>query len=169
MLRHITTVLVICLHSSISGQSFTATVSSDSILIGNYIELTFTLKNNTGSFEAPNLDEFEIIAGPNTSKSIQTINGESTTETSYSYYIKPNQLGRITIAPAYLVKADHTLETPPIEINIFSNPQNIIKNPESKNSNSIFNFQDLGTFKRSPSTPNKPIPPSKSKRKYKKI
>ena len=102
MLRTLITTLILVQSLDGIGQSLTASVSSDSILIGNYIKLVYTVENIDGDFEAPQLRHLEILSGPNTSSSVQIINGDKTSKTSYSYYIKPTELGTITIPPAYL-------------------------------------------------------------------
>jgi len=151
-----------------TGQSITASVSSDSILMGNYIKLIFTVENMDGKFEAPQLTNLDLISGPNTSNSVQIINGTKTSKTTYSYYVKPTELGTITIPPAYLVAEDNSLETVPLELNVYPNPDNIIIEPESDQS-SFFNFDNWGLSRISPAVPKQPKAPSKPKRKYKKI
>lgn len=155
----------------LSGQSFEVTVSTDSVLLGNYIEVSFKVENLEGSFEAPEITDMEIISGPNTSSSVQIVNGEKSSLLSYSYYIKPNDIGNYTIPPAYLVTDETTLETLPIVINVYPNPENIITNPQMAEDNFFFNFDDWSPFSRprTPKTPTPPATPTKKKRKYKRI
>lgn len=151
------------------AQSFTASVSTDSILIGNYIKLSFVAENIDGSFEAPTFSDLDIISGPNTSSSIQIINGDKTSTQSYTYYIKPTELGLIIIPPAYFESEDNSLESLPIELNVYPNPENIIIEPKEESSSSFFQFGNLNPFKNTPQQPATPTPPTKPKRKYKKI
>lgn len=116
------------------GQSFEVSVSSDSILFGNYIELKFTAENIDGKFEAPLLDDFKIISGPNQSSSVQIINSSTTSMRTWSYYIEPRIEGEIIIPPAYLITDEKTHETDIIAINIYPNPEGIIESPKSNNS-----------------------------------
>jgi len=153
----------------LGAQTISHTLSSDSILIGNWIELTYTIENSDGEFQAPTFSSLEIVGGPNTSSSIQIINGDKSSTTRYSYYLKPTELGQTIIAPAYLVDGGETLETIAIELNVYPNPENIITPPEQKNENSIFGFENFSPFDRAPATPTPPTPPKKPKRKYKKI
>jgi len=151
------------------SQSLSVTVSSDSVLLGNYIKLEFKVENIDGQFEAPDLSTLEIISGPNTSSSIQIINGDKSSHTTYSYFVKPMELGTHIIAPAYLVAEEQTFETSPIEINIYPNPENLIMEPESQDNDSFFDLQDWGSFRSVPQAPKTPTTPTKPKRKYKKI
>lgn len=154
----------------INAQSFEATVSTDSVLIGNYIILEFKFKNLEGDFEAPKLEGFEILSGPNISSSIQIINGEQNATKSYYYHIKPKDLGLITIQPGYIVSEGKTIESQAIEISVYPNPDGIITQPKKE---SRFDFFDFSfPHLESPNERNKvPEVPSKktTKRKLKKI
>ena len=163
---------IILLYSSfLSGQNFEVTVSTDSVLLGNYIEVSFKVENLDGNFEAPEFTDMDIISGPNTSSSIQIINGEKSSQLSYSYYLKPRDVGSHTIPPAYLITEEQTLETLPLVINVYPNPENIITEPQMAEDRMFFNFDDWSPFTRpqQPSIPNPPAAPAKKKRKYKRI
>ena len=45
----------------------------------------------------PELDEFYIISGPNSSTNIQYINGKMSSSKTYSYYLQPQKLGKINL------------------------------------------------------------------------
>lgn len=104
-------------------------VSTDTVLLGNYFELKFTVENIQGRFEAPNLSAFQVVGGPNSSTSISMINGEVNRSAAYSYYLKPTDIGNYTIPPAYIVAGDQTLETVPLEIIVIPNPDGIVQHP----------------------------------------
>jgi len=150
-----------------SAQTFEAAVSTDSILIGNYIELRFNAENISGEFIAPNLDDFQIISGPNTSSSIQIINGNKTSTLGYTYLIKPLELGIYTIEAASINTEELYLATTPIQIEVHPNPDNLIVEPNTNENSFYFDFF-------SPSFPTTPKPPelntpTKKKRKFKKL
>jgi len=111
---------------------FTVSVSSDTILLGNYFELKYTIENAPPSgFEAPDLYQFRVISGPNTSSSVSIINGEVSQSASYTYYLEPEEIGVYTIKPAYLTSGDIALETPPIDLIVVPNPEGIIQRPHA--------------------------------------
>jgi hypothetical protein len=111
---------------------FSVSVSSDTVLLGNYFELKFTIENaSSNGFAAPDLHEFNIIGGPNTASSMSIINGEVSQSSSYSYYLEPPDIGVFTIKPAYLTSEDVALETFPIDIIVIPNPDGIIQRPNS--------------------------------------
>lgn len=119
---------------------FTVEVSTDTVLSGNYFELKFILENTDGKFEAPDLSVFDLVSGPNTSSSFSMINGEVTQSASYTYYLKPPDIGNYTIPPAFVQKGEMILETPPIDIMTVPNPDGIIQQPHgpSKSFREVF-------------------------------
>jgi len=108
--------------------TFRVEVSTDSILIGNYFEVRFTIENAAGDFEAPEFDGFDVLVGPNTSSSFSMINGKVTQQASYSYMIRPVREGLLYIEPAYFKSGETVLETEPIQIGVHPNPGGIEDN-----------------------------------------
>ena len=164
------TLLILFVLSSLtlSAQSFTVELSSDSILLGSYFELKFTIENTEADFEAPQFEKLQIVAGPNYSSSVQIINNEKSSKRTISYYLKPTELGQFYIPPAYVVEGELTLETEALQINVYPNPDGIIEN-STLDDNSGF-----GSFEWSFSSPfnERPKvekPKSKSKQKLRKI
>jgi hypothetical protein len=116
----------------IQGQDvkFSVEVSNDTLLVGNYFELKYTVENGSpNGFEPPNLNIADVVGGPNSSTSMSIINGEMSQSASYAYYIRPSDIGAYTIPPAYLKDGDRTLEAPPIEIIVLPNPEGIVQRP----------------------------------------
>lgn len=118
--------------ASMQGQDvkFSVEVSNDTLLVGNYLELKYTIENGAANgFEPPKLNMHDVVGGPNTSTSMSIINGEMTQSASFAYYIKPDDIGAYTIPPAYLKDGENTFETPPIEIIVLPNPEGIVQRP----------------------------------------
>lgn len=131
----------------VAQQTFEARISNDSVLLGNYVTLEFTAQNIDGTIETPDLNEFEILSGPSMSSSLQFINGSSTRSVTYSYIIKPSYLGLYTIGPAYITEDEITLESMPLEINVWPNPEGIIQEEKQSISEFNFGFDDFPEFK----------------------
>jgi len=109
---------------------FSVEISSDTLLIGNYFELKYTIENTSANhFEPPKLNNHHIVGGPNTSTQMSFVNGEMSQSASYTYFIEPPNLGSYTIPPAYLTADDVNLEAPPIDIIVLPNPEGIIQPP----------------------------------------
>ena len=128
---------------------FSIEVSNTEILLGNYIEVKFTLKNAKGQkFEAPNFKDFDIVGGPNQSSSFSMMNGETTQSISYTYYLQPKASGNFYLEPAFIEADGVTLETQPIEIMVLENPDGIIEKPKQQMPNhfDIFDSAPDGFF-----------------------
>ena len=149
--------------------TFTATVSTDSVILGYSYELTFTLENAEGThFAEPSFDDFDLVSGPNTSMQTQILNGVVSQKRSYSYYLQPREVGLFYVGPASIETGEGVLETAPIEILVVPNPDNIIQRPERKTD--FFQFGDPWFREIQPPAeqPEPPAPPRK-KRKITKI
>jgi hypothetical protein len=156
-------------------KSFGITVNKDSVLLGNTIKVEFTMENVKGKFEGPDFKDFDVLSGPNSSTSMYSINGETTTKSVYSYYIKPRKSGDFFIENAYLAtgKEEDNMETSPYKIVVLENPQGIIDPAEEENgsfNNMFFSFPsggDLFNMNPFPKEEKKEAP--KPKRKIKRI
>ena len=154
-------VLFLLIISTAKAQEFVFSmeVSGDTVLLGNYVELTYTIENAKGKFEAPSFEGLRVVAGPNYSNSISIINGEMKSKESFSYYLEPPDVGIFTIDPAFFIKDGNTYESRPLEIIALPNPDGIKTHPRKKIYRDSFNLDDF----------NKNIQPKKKKRKLKKI
>lgn len=103
-------------------------ISSDTILMGNYIQLKYTIENTQGNFEMPELEGMMIISGPNTSSSMSMINGQVSQKASYTVYLKPVDIGNHSIGPAYIETENGVLESQPISIIAVDNPDGYQQN-----------------------------------------
>lgn len=160
---------------------FSVAVSSDSILLGNYFRVTFTLENaRQGDFEAPEFEGFQIVSGPNFSSSMSMVNGTVTQKISYSYYLEPLDIGNYYIPPASITVGNNVLESLPVSILVTPNPDGIKQLPDqelewSNGFDDAFpdlfeqffkNKQQMDSFPAPP--PSKPQPePKKKKKVYK--
>jgi len=148
---------------SLEAQTFEVQLSTDSLLLGNQVKVQFVLDNIDGDFEAPDLIELNIVSGPNTSSSFQMVNGETNRNTSYSYILNPTETGIYSIPPAYLITKENTLETSPLELRVYPNPDNVIQDHMDYSDSYNFSFGSP-LFKRK-----KKEKPTKKDRKLKRI
>jgi hypothetical protein len=124
---------------------FTVQVSTDSILMGNYFEVKFTLENANGqNFEAPDFnDHFKVVSGPNHSTSMSIVNGNMTQSMTITYYLEPKDVGAFYILPASVQAGDKTLETSPMEVLVVPNPDGIRQNQPRRMDGFQFNWGDM--------------------------
>ena len=70
------------------------------------------------NFNPPSFDGFRIIAGPSQQVSQSWINGKSSFEKTYSYYLLPQQKGNLVIKQASIEFNGQVYKTSPIKINV---------------------------------------------------
>jgi hypothetical protein len=105
---------------------FTLSVSSDSVLLGHYLQVSFTLENAQGQdFAGPEFQDFDLLSGPNMSTNVQITNGNMRQTIRYQYYIKPRMEGLYYIEPASIRVGGRLLETAPLPIKVYPNPDGI--------------------------------------------
>jgi hypothetical protein len=115
--------------------SFSVSIQKDTILMGNEVELVFTLENIEGRFSPPNLDEFDVISGPNQSTFVQMQYGKIERKTQYSYRLIPRKTGNLNIGPASVQKGEEHYETSTLSLFVKENPDFFKNNPKSTPSN----------------------------------
>lgn len=95
--------------------------------MGNRFEVTYTLENARGAeFQIPGIDQdFYIVGGPNTSTSMQIVNGSMSQQQSWSYYLVPKSEGIFYIPGASVKAGGDYLNTPPLEIWVNPNPDGL--------------------------------------------
>ena len=102
--------------------TFEASTSARQVLLDNYFEVSFNLKNANGSqFAPPNFKDFIVIAGPSTTSSVQIINGSVSREMGYSYTLQPKKVGKFTIGSASVSANGKVLRSSPISIEVLKN------------------------------------------------
>lgn len=151
--------------SSISfGQSFEGIVNRDTVLLGNTFTLKYYADQLDGEFEAPALSGLNVISGPNSSMSLNIINGKASKKISYSITVLPDKVGVIEIESALLIAEDSTYMSFPFIIEVLPNPDGEVQIDEQANGFDFFNFSPM-----QPRTLPKEPQNVKPKRKIKRI
>jgi hypothetical protein len=60
-------------------------VSADTILVGETVDITYTIENGEGSFSMPDMTGLPVISGPNSSSSFMYANGKMSSSQSPSW------------------------------------------------------------------------------------
>ena len=104
--------------------AFNLRIPADSFLMHNVIEISYTLNNTQGwNMTVSDFEDFQILSGPNFSSNFSMINGETKQSQSMTYFIRPVETG-VAVIPGAQVDTDNgTLEAPPVEVYILSNPE----------------------------------------------
>lgn len=98
---------------------FTASVDRNPVLVGEQIQVTFTLSNLNGSnFRAPGFKGFTVLMGPSTSQQMSFVNGQMSRSLSYTYVLQADAEGNYQIGSATIDADGKTLKTNPINITV---------------------------------------------------
>jgi len=112
--------------------TFTVKVNNDSILLGNRFSVTFSLQKGQGEdFFFPEFSGFVKVGGPNMSSQMNIINGAVNQSVQYTYFLEAHEIGDYYIEPASVKVGDNYLETPPLLVRVFPNPEGIIQSPST--------------------------------------
>ncbi|HXH17903.1 MAG TPA: BatD family protein [Chitinophagales bacterium] len=112
-------ILLFFVHAAFPQGSFTASVDKRKVSINSTLQVTFTLENADGkNFRPPSFADFSVLSGPNQSTSMQFINGSMSRSVSYSYFLKPNKEGMLTIEPATIVVGGKTISSNPVTVEV---------------------------------------------------
>lgn len=116
---HIVLILLLLGGYAAKGQvEFTARANRSQIGKSERFQLTFTVNAEGERFQAPDLNNFRILSGPNRSTSMRIINFERSVENSYSYVLMPRNSGVFTIGPASIRVDGETYFTEPLTVKV---------------------------------------------------
>jgi hypothetical protein len=108
-------VFLVC--STLSAQiQFEARVSKTTLGLNERLRIDFMMNVDGDNFVQPSFDGFRIIAGPSQQVSQSWVNGRSSFEKAYSYFLTPNQKGIFTIKSAAIEYNGQIYKTAPIKI-----------------------------------------------------
>lgn len=118
-------IALMCAYAAAAQNSFTVDAPAV-VSTGETFNVVFTATYEGGDkvsdFTPPSLEGLEVLIGPmsSTMKSIQSINGKSTTTNtnSYTYTVRVEQEGKVTLAPASVKIGKETYRTEPKTIEV---------------------------------------------------
>lgn len=97
---------------------FEAKVSKQTLGLNERLRIDFTMNDDGDNFTPPNFEGFKIIAGPSQQVSQSWINGKSTFNKTYSYYLLPTQKGNLVIRQASIDIRGQIYKTSPVKITV---------------------------------------------------
>lgn len=108
-------VLLVC--GTLSAQvQFEARVSKTTLGLNERLRIDFMMNVDGDNFVQPTFEGFRIIAGPSQQVSQSWVNGRSSFEKAYSYFLTPNQKGTFIIKPAAIEYNGQIYKTAPVKI-----------------------------------------------------
>jgi hypothetical protein len=112
---------------------FETKVSKTTLGLNERLRVDFAMNIDGDNFNEPSFDGFNVIAGPSQQVSQSWINGRSSFEKIYSYYLVPNQKGNLTIKSATIEYNGQVFKTNPVKITV----TNAIQQPKDPSDASI--------------------------------
>lgn len=121
--------LLLIAQSALAQVEFEAKVSKDRLGINERLRVDFTMNADGDNFIPPNFEGFRVIAGPSQQVSQSWINGRSSFQKAYSYYLMPTQKGTLTIKQAQVEIDGQIYKTSPIKVTV----TNAVEQPRNPN------------------------------------
>ena len=112
---------------------FETKVSKTTLGLNERLRVDFAMNIDGDNFNEPSFDGFNVIAGPSQQVSQSWVNGRSSFEKIYSYYLVPNQKGNLTIKSATIEYNGQVFKTNPVKITV----TNAIQQPKDPSDASI--------------------------------
>jgi len=117
MRRYIFLLLLTC-QGIFAQVQFEAKVSKTTLGINERLRIDFSMNDDGDNFVPPNFEGFKVVAGPSQQISQSWVNGRSTFNKTYSYFLMPAQRGVVTIRQASIEIKGQVYKTSPIKINV---------------------------------------------------
>lgn len=105
-------------HQLFSQAKFYA-AAPKSVPLNSNFQLSFTLENGNGNgLKPPAFTDFQLLGGPNTSTSMQWVNGNVTQSVTYNYILRPKNQGTFKIGKGTIVVSGVTMESNEVSVQV---------------------------------------------------
>jgi hypothetical protein len=133
MKKFIIAIVLIIGNSLLAQVQFEAKVSKNKLGINERLRIDFTMNIDGDNFNQPSFEGFKVIAGPSQEVSQSWINGKSSFEKTYSYYLMPSQKGTLMIKQATIEYNGQIYKTSPVKVTV----TNAVEQPKDPNDTQI--------------------------------
>ena len=110
--------LLLSFQGLLAQVQFEAKVSKQTLGLNERLRIDFTMNDDGDNFTPPNFEGFKIIAGPSQQVSQSWVNGKSSFNKTYSYFLLPTQKGSLVIRQASIDIRGQIYKTSPIKITV---------------------------------------------------
>ncbi|QBN19432.1 BatD family protein [Flavobacterium nackdongense] len=111
-------ILFLITQSLLAQIQFEAKVSKTTLGLNERLRIDFVMNMDGDNFSQPSFDGFRVVAGPSQQVSQSWVNGRSSFEKIYSYYLLPMQKGNIIIKQATIEYNGQIYKTNPVKISV---------------------------------------------------
>jgi hypothetical protein len=116
-------ILVFITETSAFAQKIEVQLSARRISIDQHLQVNFVIEGNAKNFQAPAFSDFFVRSGPNTSSSIQIINGQYSQSLTYSYILQAKKTGTLAIEPASVSIGNTEYSSQSVKIEVLQSTQ----------------------------------------------
>ena len=110
--------LLLSFQGLLAQVQFEAKVSKQTLGLNERLRIDFTMNDDGDNFTPPNFEGFKIIAGPSQQVSQSWVNGKSSFNKTYSYFLLPTQRGNLVIRQASIDIRGQNYKTSPVKITV---------------------------------------------------
>ncbi len=111
-------VVFILVIASAYAAEFKASLSQNPVTQGERFTVSFSVDEDASNFRGPDFRGLKVVSGPNTSQSMQIINGAMSRSLSYTYYIVAPKEGTYNISPASIRVKGETIKSNSLTVNV---------------------------------------------------
>ncbi|OOV28572.1 BatD protein [Flavobacterium sp. LM5] len=133
MKKFIAVALFIIANPLLAQVQFEARVSKNTLALNERLRVDFIMNVDGDNFIQPSFDGFRIIAGPSQQVSQSWVNGRSSFEKAYSYFLVPTRKGALVIKQAAIEFNGQVYKTSPVKITV----TNAVQQSEEENDGQI--------------------------------
>ena len=110
--------LLLSFQGLLAQVQFEAKASKQTLGLNERLRIDFTMNDDGDNFTPPNFEGFKIIAGPSQQVSQSWVNGKSSFNKTYSYFLLPTQRGNLVIRQASIDIRGQIYKTSPVKITV---------------------------------------------------
>ncbi|MGL2992802.1 BatD family protein [Flavobacterium sp. TSSA_36] len=133
MRKFIAVALFIIANPLLAQVQFETRVSKNTLALNERLRVDFIMNVDGDNFIQPSFDGFRIIAGPSQQVSQSWVNGRSSFEKVYSYFLLPTRKGALVIKQAAIEFNGQVYKTAPVKINV----SNAVQQSEEENDGQV--------------------------------
>ena len=127
-------ILFLILGNSLAAQvEFETKISKQSLGMNETLRVDFVMNADGDNFSPPTFEGFKVVGGPSQQVSQSWINGKSSFNKTYSYFLAPTQKGNLTIKQASIEINGQVYRTNPVNVSVSA----AIEKPRDPNDPSI--------------------------------
>jgi len=131
-MKRILVFIVLFISNTLLAQvKFEAIASKNTLGLNERVRIEFSMNDDGDNFIPPNFEAcgFRVVGGPNQSISQAWVNGRSSFQKSYTYFLQPLRKGNLVIKQAVIEINGQNYKTLPIRINV-TNAVNLPNDPD---------------------------------------